>query len=82
MLHITYILGNTINMKWQNIRDVFLRSLRKSGQRYTKNYIYSNHLQFLLKIVQKINTESRIDEEDLLVSTNDENNLIKVNRSP
>lgn len=44
--------------KWSNIRDAFLRSLRtKSGQGAKKFYIYSEHLQFLLKISQKDETD-------------------------
>lgn len=49
--------------KWSNIRDSFLRSLRtKSGDGAKRSYIYSEHLQFLLKIAQKDLTESNYSQ--------------------
>lgn len=55
----SFFAGEMIMNKWSNIRDSFLRSLRtKSGQGATKSYIYSDHLQFLLKMAQKDETES------------------------
>lgn len=57
--------------KWTNIRDSFLRSLRtKSGQGAKKSYLYSEHLQFLLKISQKDETESNFRQ----VQTEDQRN--------
>ncbi|KAF7274978.1 hypothetical protein GWI33_012305 [Rhynchophorus ferrugineus] len=49
--------------KWSNIRDSFLRSLRtKSGQAAKKKYIYSDYLQFLLKVANKDDTESNFSQ--------------------
>lgn len=73
---ITCFLGDVIIGKWQNIRDAFIRSLKKkSGQGYTKNYIYSEQLKFLLKIAQKDDTESSIIEEELTEDINVEDNV-------
>ncbi|KAL4127044.1 hypothetical protein QTP88_011242 [Uroleucon formosanum] len=67
---------NVIIGKWQNIRDAFIRSLKKkSGQGYTKNYIYSEQLKFLLKIAQKDDTESSIIEEESTEDINVEDNV-------
>ncbi|KAK9712509.1 hypothetical protein QE152_g24847 [Popillia japonica] len=47
-----------ISTKWQNVRDAFVRPLKKkSGQR---KYLYHDQLLFLLKIVNKDQTESSI----------------------
>ncbi|XP_076256299.1 uncharacterized protein LOC143193794 isoform X2 [Rhynchophorus ferrugineus] len=52
-----------IMAKWSNIRDSFLRSLRtKSGQSAKKKYIYSDYLQFLLKIAHKGDRESNFSQ--------------------
>lgn len=73
---ITCFLGDVIIGKWQNIRDAFIRSLKKkSGQGYTKNYIYSEQLKFLLKIAQKDDTESSIIEEESTEDINVEDNV-------
>lgn len=54
-----FIAGEMIMNKWANIRDAFLRSLRtKTGKGARKKYIYSEHLQFLLKLAEKEETES------------------------
>ncbi|KRT84576.1 Myb/SANT-like transcription factor, partial [Oryctes borbonicus] len=54
-----------IMCKWSNIRDAFMRSLRtKCGQTGKKMYIYSEHLQFLLKLTQKDETEGNISQSD------------------
>ena len=53
--------GNLIKEKWNNIRDTFMRSLRKkSGHAATKKYLYADFLQFLLNITEKDETESSI----------------------
>ena len=53
--------GNLMKEKWNNTRDAFVRSLRKkSGQAATKKYLYTDFLQFLLKITEKDETESSI----------------------
>lgn len=69
-------LGKLVSEKWKHIKDAFVMSLkRKSGEKRKKKYIYSDHLQFLLKVVQKDVTESSICEdaesgsEDLLSDT-------------
>jgi hypothetical protein len=55
--------GGLITAKWQNIRDSFVKSLKKkSGQSANKKYLYHDNLLFLLKIVQKDDTQSSIDE--------------------
>jgi hypothetical protein len=55
--------GGLITAKWQNIRDSFVKSLKKkSGQSANKKYLYQDNLLFLLKIVQKDDTQSSIDE--------------------
>lgn len=52
-----------MSTKWQNIRDAFVRSLRKkSGQAATVKYIFHDNLQFLLKVVTKDATESSLRE--------------------
>nr|CAD7446906.1 unnamed protein product [Timema bartmani] len=57
--------GNLIKEKWNNIRDAFTRSLRKkSGQAATKNYLYNDVLQFLLRTTDKDETESSIRRDD------------------
>ncbi|KAK9730650.1 BESS motif [Popillia japonica] len=56
-------LGETITGKWQNIRDSFVKSLKKkSGQAAKKKYLYDDNLTFLLKVVQSDDTESSIDD--------------------
>lgn len=87
MVIITSILRDLIIGKWHNIRDAFIRSLKKkSGQGYTKNYIYSEQLKCLLKIAQKDNTESSIIEEESTENINVDDNVseevIISNRSP
>jgi hypothetical protein len=53
--------GCQIKDKLNNIRDSFFRSLRKkSGQAATKNYLYADFLQLLLKVTEKGETESSI----------------------
>lgn len=60
--------------KWSNIRDSFLRSLRtNSGQGAKKSYIYGEHLNFLLKIVQKDNTEANYSQLNTSHDNNDVN---------
>ncbi|KAL4104697.1 hypothetical protein QTP88_019979 [Uroleucon formosanum] len=55
--------GEIINGKWQNIREAFVKSLKKkSGQYTSKKYLYHDHLTFLLKVVQSDDTESSIDD--------------------
>ncbi|XP_036333576.1 uncharacterized protein LOC118744557 isoform X1 [Rhagoletis pomonella] len=50
-------LGDVILAKWSNVRDSFIRSSRKNRyQGLKRSYIYSEHLQFLLK--------SRQDDKD------------------
>lgn len=49
--------------KWTNIRDAFMRSLRtKSGQGAKKCYMYGDHLQFLLKVADKDDTDSNYQQ--------------------
>ncbi|KAF5277504.1 hypothetical protein FQR65_LT03842 [Abscondita terminalis] len=55
--------GDVITTKWQNLRDAFVRSLKKkSGQGVQRKYLYHDQLQFLLKIVSKDETVSSIPE--------------------
>lgn len=76
MVILTCFLGDVIIGKWQNIRDAFIRSLKKkSGQGYTKNYIYSEQLKFLLKIAQKDDTESNVIEEESTEDINVDDNV-------
>lgn len=59
--------------------DAFVRLLKKSGQGYVKKYIYSEHLKFILKVIQKGDTESRISEnisESELSADKDINSLL------
>lgn len=52
--------------KWQHIRDAFVRSLKKSsGQWFVEKYIYSENLKFILKVIQKDDTETSINETEL-----------------
>lgn len=49
-----FFLGDAITTKWQNIRDAFVRSLKKkSGQAVQRKYVYHDQLQFLLKVLNK-----------------------------
>ncbi|CAH1984152.1 unnamed protein product [Acanthoscelides obtectus] len=71
-------IGEAIRGKWQNIRDSFVKSLKKkSGQATTKKYMYHDNLTFLLKVVQSDDTQSSIDdtqdnEHSLLKETQNE----------
>nr|CAD7458902.1 unnamed protein product [Timema tahoe] len=57
--------SNLIKEKWNNIRDAFTRSLmKKSGQTMTKNYLYNDVLQFLLRTTDKDETESSIHRDN------------------
>ncbi|KAG8294269.1 hypothetical protein J6590_106763, partial [Homalodisca vitripennis] len=48
-----------IMKRWVTIRDGFMRSVKpKTGQSAKKKYVYSEHLNFLLKIAQKEDTTS------------------------
>ncbi|CAG5119798.1 unnamed protein product [Candidula unifasciata] len=51
-------IGEAITGKWQNIRDSFVKSLKKkSGQATKKKYLYHDNLTFLLKVVHSDDTE-------------------------
>lgn len=54
-----FIPGELITSKWANIRDAFVKSIKKKGKNKKKHYLY-NHLKFLLDIIP----ESEIDHED------------------
>lgn len=56
--------------KWANMRDSFVQSLRtKTGQGFHKKYLYAEQLNFLLKVVDKANTDSNLtDTESSLTS--------------
>lgn len=48
--------------KWANIRDSFMRSLRcGTGQAAKKKYMYSDHLQFLVKTGKTAETVNNFD---------------------
>lgn len=65
-----------IMQKWSNVRDAFMRSLRtKSGQGAKKKYIYSEHLNFLLKVAQKDETESNFTQDSFQGETEEEHVL-------
>lgn len=54
-------LGDKIMNRWANIRDAFMRSLKtKSGQAAKNNYIYHEHLLFLLAWNEPSETESSL----------------------
>ncbi|KAF5284555.1 hypothetical protein FQR65_LT02381 [Abscondita terminalis] len=56
-------IGEVITGKWQNIRDSFVKSLKKkSGQATKKKYLYHENMQFLLKVVQSDETESSLED--------------------
>lgn len=62
--------------KWANIRDSFMRSLRtKSGQGAKKIYMYGEHLQFLLKLAKKDETESNLSQANFECCDGVENSL-------
>lgn len=45
--------------KWANIRDSFVKSLRtETGQGFQKKYLHAEQLNFLLKVVDKADTEN------------------------
>ncbi|KAF5276966.1 hypothetical protein FQR65_LT16114 [Abscondita terminalis] len=55
--------GKVIHDKWKHIRDAFANSRKKrSGDKRTKKYIYFEQMQFLLKVLEKDDTESSISE--------------------
>ncbi|KAI4468136.1 beta transducin-related protein [Holotrichia oblita] len=71
----------TIMQKWSNIRDSFLRSLRtKSGQGAKKN-IYSENLQFLLKISER-DTESNFSQGIEDVDDSSQSQLSGIPKTP
>lgn len=56
-------LAEIITAKWQNIRDSFVKSLKKkTGEARKKKYIYHDNLTFLLKVVQSDDTQSSLDD--------------------
>lgn len=58
--------GDEITTKWQNIRDAFVRSLKKkSGQAMQRKYVYHDQLQFLFKVVNKDETISSISDTEI-----------------
>ena len=68
-----YFLGQLISGKWQNVRDSFIKSLKKkSGQANSKQYIYHDNLQFLTKIVQEDGTVSSMEDSQQLLDSEDE----------
>ncbi|XP_017771316.1 PREDICTED: uncharacterized protein LOC108558794 [Nicrophorus vespilloides] len=52
--------AESINEKWKNIRDAFIRSLKKKSN---KKYLYSDNLQFLLKVLDKDDTKGWVKVE-------------------
>lgn len=61
-----FFLGDAITTKWQNIRDAFVRSLKKkSGQAVQRKYVYHDQLQFLLKVLNKDETISSISDTEV-----------------
>lgn len=47
------------------MRDSFLKSLKtKAGQGPKRNYLYGNHLQFLVKCCKKENTEDSLSNQE------------------
>ncbi|CAH1969511.1 unnamed protein product [Acanthoscelides obtectus] len=59
-------IGDAITTKWQNIRDAFVRSLKKkSGQGAQRKYVYHDQLQFLLQVMNKDETISSISDEEV-----------------
>lgn len=55
--------------KWGNIRDSFVKSLRtKTGQGFQKKYLYAEQLNFLLKVVDKADTDSNLTDTDNTLS--------------
>lgn len=58
-----FVSGEIITGKWQNIRDSFIKSLKKrSGEARKKKYLYHDNLTFLLKVVQSDETQSSLDD--------------------
>lgn len=56
--------GDVIMKKWENIRDAFIRSQKtKSGQAAKKSYMYAEHLQYLLKSIQKDDTINNLTQD-------------------
>ena len=52
------------------MRDSFIKSLRtNTGQGFQKKYVYADNLNFLLKIVEKADTDSNLNETDSSQST-------------
>ena len=54
--------GDIITAKWHNIRDSFMKSLKKSGQATGRKHTYHDNLQFLLKVVLPDDTQSNIQD--------------------
>lgn len=56
-----FVAATVIVNKWNNLRDTFKKSLKtQSGQAHKKAYLYSDHMQFLLKTLQPDETVSNI----------------------
>ena len=68
-----YFLGQLASGKWQNVRGSFIKSLKKkTGQATSKKHIYHYNLQFLMKIVQKDDTVSNMEDLQQLLDSEDE----------
>ncbi|XP_018580147.2 uncharacterized protein LOC108917847 [Anoplophora glabripennis] len=52
-------IGEQIHGKWQNVRDAFVKSLKKRSVHPTvRTYLYHEKLQFLMKVLQRDGEES------------------------
>lgn len=59
-------LGKAVQLKWNNVRDAFVRHRRQKSQKSgdgakpAKTYIYANQLQFLRKVTDACQTETSL----------------------
>ncbi|KAJ8920494.1 hypothetical protein NQ315_005363 [Exocentrus adspersus] len=77
-------IGQLICIKWQNIRDSFVKSLkRRSYHPVSRKYIYHDNLEFLIRVIQPENIEtsvqqsSNVEDEDQ-IKTDEESELDNV----
>ncbi|CAH2003415.1 unnamed protein product [Acanthoscelides obtectus] len=55
---------SAVMIKWSNIRDIFIKSLKTKSGQAAKKYIYSDNLQFLLKTATPDETDSSIPTQN------------------
>lgn len=52
------LIGEQVLSKWTNLRDTFMRSLKKKIGKPKRKYIYFENLKFLLKVVDVVHVDN------------------------